>query len=67
MSACVCINPGPVFRHDGHCCCSGDVPHAEGWPPAPSCHPIEWRDAYADNFPNQPELPKELLELVEKP
>ena len=68
QKACMCIEPDTiVILHAGHCCLDPETPHAEGWPPAPSCHPDEWRSKYGDNFPNQPELPKEFLDLMEKP
>lgn len=55
--ACICIKPGIVGRHDGHCCLSGDIPRAAGYPPAPACHADEWRAKYGANHPpQQPEL-----------
>lgn len=67
--ACICIKPGiPASRHDGHCCLSGDIPRAAGYPPAPACHADQWRAEYGANHPpQQPELPQEFLNLVEKP
>ncbi|GAB3042030.1 hypothetical protein GCM10027079_02450 [Sediminivirga luteola] len=39
---CVClIHPEAELPHGGHCC--SFVPDAPGEPPAPVCHPVEWR------------------------
>ena len=63
---CGCIEPESIVgRHGGHCCLSLDTPRAEGYPPAPACHPKEWRARYGANHePQQPELPQEFLDLM---
>lgn len=58
---CICIVPDSVvILHAGHCCLDPEIPNAEGWPPAPSCHPDEWRAEYGANHPPRPpEMPEE--------
>ena len=54
MSAGVCINPGIIAQHDGHCCLNPTIDNAPGYPPAPACHADEWREKYGLNHIEEP-------------